>query len=175
MGEGLKQRLIGAVVLLALLIILAPALFRGGETHPLVTSRSSLEDPKLESPSVPAFVNQLDIPPDVVEVVSSSTEIVLESENDRTEKATGVDEAGHLKAWSLQLATFADKNNALNLEKQLKGKGYSVFQKKISTERGRIFYRVYIGPEVRPDELQQVKVTIKKEVGLEGILVRYIP
>ncbi|WP_163371558.1 SPOR domain-containing protein [Endozoicomonas acroporae] len=175
MGEGLKQRLIGAVVLLALLIILAPALFRGGETHPLVTSRPSPAAPGLESPPVPAFVDQLDIPPDVVEVVPSSTETVLESESDRTEKATGVDESGHLKAWSLQLATFADKNNARNLEKQLKTKGYSAFQKKISTETGKVFYRVYIGPEVRPDELQQLKVTIKKELGLEGILVRYVP
>ncbi|WP_257264150.1 SPOR domain-containing protein [Endozoicomonas sp. ONNA2] len=175
MGEGLKQRLIGAVVLLALLIILAPALFRGGETHPLVTSRSVPETPRLEPPPVPAFVDQLDIPRDVVEVVSSSTEIVLEPESVRTDKTTGVDEKGHLKAWSLQLATFADKNNARSLEKQLKGKGYSAFQKKIATEKGKIFYRVYIGPEVRPDELQQLKVTIKKEMGLEGIIVRYVP
>ena len=175
MGEGLKQRLIGAVVLLALLIILAPALFRGGETHPLVTSRSSPEAPQLDSPPVPAFVDQLDIPQDVVEVVSSSSEIILEPESDSAEQTTGVDEKGHLKAWSLQLATFADKNNARNLEKQLKSKGYSAFQKTISTEKGKIFYRVYIGPEVRPDELQQLKVTIKKEMGLDGIVVRYVP
>ncbi|WP_257285945.1 SPOR domain-containing protein [Endozoicomonas sp. SESOKO1] len=175
MGEGLKQRLIGAVVLLALLIIIAPALFRGGETHPLVTSRSSPEAPKLESPPVPAFVDQLDIPQDVVEVVSSSAEIVLEPESVRADKATGIDEKGHLKAWSLQLATFADKANADNLERQLKNKGYSAFQKKIATEKGKVFYRVYIGPEVRPDELQQIKVTIRKAMGLEGILVRYVP
>ena len=174
MGEGLKQRLIGAVVLLALLIILAPALFRGGETHPLVTSRSSPEAPQLDSPPVPAFVDHLDVPQDIVEVVSSS-EVILEPESDRAERATGVDEKGHLKAWSLQLATFADKNNARNLEKQLKSKGYSAFQKTVSTEKGKMFYRVYIGPEVRPDELQKLKVTIKKEMGLEGILVRFTP
>ncbi len=175
MGEGLKQRLIGAVVLLALLIILAPALFTGGETHHLVSSSSSSERPQLEAPPVPAFVEQLGVTPDVVEVVSSSAEVVLEPEGDGAEKPTGVDDKGHLKAWSLQLATFADKTNARNLEKQLKGKGYSAYQKKISTEKGKVLYRVYIGPEVRTDELQQLKVTIKKEMGLEGILVRFVP
>lgn len=175
MGEGLKQRLIGAVVLLVLLIVLAPALFTGGETHPLVSSTPVLEAPGLEPPPVPVFVDQLGVSPDIVEVVSSSSEIVLEPESDGAEKPTGVDDKGHLKAWSLQLATFADKTNARNLEKQLKGKGYSAYQKKISTEKGKVFYRVYLGPEVRPDELQQLKVSIKKEMGLEGILVRFVP
>ncbi|KEI71959.1 SPOR domain-containing protein [Endozoicomonas elysicola] len=175
MGEGLKQRLIGAVVLLVLLIVLAPALFTGGETHPLVSSTPAPAAPPLQPPPVPVFVDQLGVTPDVVEVVSSSSEIVLESERRDAEKPTGVDGNGHLKAWSLQLATFADKTNARNLEKQLKGKGYSAYQKKISTEKGKIFYRVYIGPEVRPVELQQLKVTIKKEMGLESIIVRFTP
>lgn len=175
MGEGLKQRLIGAVVLLALLIILAPALFRGGETHPLVSSMPAPEAPRLEPPPVPVFVNQLSVPPDVVEVVSTSSEEVLE-QNDAV-KSSGVDDEGHLKAWSLQLATFADKSNARNLEKQLKSKGYSAYQKKSSTEKGKgkVFYRVYIGPEARPLELEQLKSKLKKEMGLEGILVRFVP
>ncbi|MFK0572001.1 SPOR domain-containing protein [Endozoicomonas sp.] len=173
MGEGLKQRLLGAVVLLALLIILAPALFRGGETHPLASSAPTPQAPRLEPPPVPAFVDQLSVLPDRVEVVSTSSEEVLEQ--DEAVKPVGVDDKGHLKAWSLQLATFSEKNNARNLEYQLKKQGYSTYQKKISTEKGKNFYRVYIGPEARPDELQQLKVAINKELGLEGIIVRFVP
>ena len=175
MGDGLKQRLIGAVVLLALLVIFAPVLFKGGESHPQVAFRPSTETSQLESPPVPTFVDQIDTSQDVVDVVSSSLEIILEPESDRSEPVTGVDEKGDLKAWSLQLATFANKNNARNLERQLKSKRYSAFQKKIATENGKVFYRVYIGPEVRPDELQQKKVAIKKEMGFEGIIVRFTP
>ena len=175
MGDGLKQRLIGAIVLLALLAIFAPVLFRGGESHPMVTSRSFPKSPKLESPPVPPFINQIDTPQDAVEVVPSSSKIILEPEDDRSEPVSGVDEKGDLKAWSLQLATFANKNNARNLVRKLKNRGYSAFQKKIATGNGKIFYQVYIGPEVRPDELQQKKVIIKKETGLEGIIVRFTP
>lgn len=175
MGEGLKRRVIGAIVLLALLILLAPALFRGGDTHPLVATKSAPELPQPEPPPVPAFVEQLDVAPDAVQVVASPKEARLEQKNAAPAKPVGVDDKGHLKAWALRLATFADKNNALKLEQQLKGEGYSAYQKRMVTAQGKTLYRVYIGPEVRPDELQQIKAVIHKESGLEGIVVRFVP
>ena len=151
--EGLKQRMIGALVLLVLLIVLAPALFQGGKTHPLVIHSSK----PLESPPVPDFVT----PP---------AELQLELTG-----AAGVDDNGYLKAWTLQLATFADLNNARRLVKQLRAEGYSAYQKTVTGNNGQRLYRVNIGPEVRPNELEKIQKDLKQSMGLEGIVVSFVP
>ena len=88
---------------------------------------------------------------------------------------SGVDDTGHLQAWTLQLATFADQNNARKLVQKLKSDGYSAYQKQFINPQGKSLYRVYIGPEVRPDELHQLRQVINKSMGLEGIVVRFVP
>lgn len=190
MGEGLKKRLLGAAVLLGLLIILAPALFRGGSNHPLVVGELSQET-QLQPPPVPDFVDHLDVPPEVVTVMPALEEsppsksvplpdasVPVAAKGDAPENAmpdTGVDDKGHLKAWTLQLATFASKDNARKLEQKLKSDGYSAYQKTFVNSRGKSFYRVFIGPEVRPEELQQLRLGIEKTMGLEGVVVRFVP
>ena len=188
MGEGLKKRLLGAAVLLGLLIILAPALFRGGNDHPLVVGELATQ---LQPPPVPDFVDQLDVAPEVVNVVplleesvpvtvnvpnKDAPEDVPNKETPGDEPPTsGVDDTGHLQAWTLQLATFADQNNARKLVQKLKSDGYSAYQKQFINPQGKSLYRVYIGPEVRPDELHQLRQVINKSMGLEGIVVRFVP
>ena len=192
MGEGLKKRLLGAAVLLVLLIILAPALFRGGNNHPLVVGEFS-QDTQLQSPPVPDYVDHLDVAPEVVTVVPSSEESVplpedsaplpeesvpVVAKDDAAKRAVpgaGVDDKGHLKAWTLQLGTFANKNNARKLEQKLKSEGYDAYQKKSVNSRGKSLYRVYIGPEVSSDELQKLRLVIQKAMGLEGVVVRFVP
>ena len=185
MGEGLKKRLLGAAVLLGLLIILAPALFRGGSNHPLVVGELS-QDTQLQPPPIPDFVDHLDVPPEVVSVIPVLEESVplpeesvpVAAKGDAAESAVadaGVDDKGHLKAWTLQLAAFGDKNNARKLVQKLKSEGYNAYQKQFINSRGKSLYRVYIGPEVSPDELQQLRQVILKSMGLEGIIVRFVP
>ena len=181
MGEGLKKRLLGAAVLLGLLIVLAPALFRGGNNHPLVVGELS-QATQLQPPQVPDFVDQLDVAPEVVNVVPLLEESVPVTVNvpnkempEDVPPTSGVDDTGHLQAWTLQLATFADQNNARKLVQKLKSDGYSAYQKQFINPRGKSLYRVYIGPEVRPDELQQLRQVIDKSMGLEGIVVRFVP
>ena len=163
--EGLKQRMIGALVLLVLLIVLAPALLQGGKTHPLVIHSSK----PLESPPVPDFVKQLEVTPDNVTVTPPA-----ESQSELT-GAAGVDGNGYLKAWTLQLATFADLNNTRRLVKQLRAEGYSAYQKTVTGNNGQRLYRVNIGPEVRPNELEKIQKDLKQSMGLEGIVVSFVP
>ncbi|MGB1271619.1 MAG: SPOR domain-containing protein [Endozoicomonas sp.] len=189
--------MIGAVVLMALLILLAPALFRGGETHPLIRGSSSsvqgnsgvrqrISDPSPRTitgvpsslpvgkpPPVPEFVQVLDTAPEPVSVENRATgsEVKAESVGD----SPGVDGDGQLKAWTLQVATFSDRSNADKLEKHLKGVGYSSYTRPVVREGGRSFYRVYLGPEVRTKELLDARERIKKEFGLEGVMTRFVP
>ena len=160
LGEGLKQRLIGAVVLLILLVVLAPALFSGGENHPIVTSEADSDRVELVSPPVPAFVEQLNVEPEPVSV--SLTEENEPEPLTLSVKPSGTDEKGALKVWSLRLATFSDKKNADSLEKTLKEKGYSSYSNQVIAANGNKLYRVYIGPEAKAEEFQSLKSKLEK-------------
>ena len=169
MGQGLKQRLLGAVVLLGLLIILAPALFRGGEDHPLV----KVELPPLaDAPEVPVFIEDLATPADEVEVIDRDVPV-----EDLTEAETspGTDDQGHLKVWTLQLASFSDKSNADKLAERLKDDGLAAYSKRFNREGNSALYRVYVGPEARTRELLDLRDRLQKELGLTGIVVRFDP
>ena len=169
MGQGLKQRLLGAVVLLGLLIILAPALFRRGEDHPLV----KVDLPPLaEAPEVPVFVEDLATPADVVEVIDREVPV---EDLTQAETSPGTDDQGHLNVWTLQLASFSDKSNADNLAESLKDKGLAGYSKRFDREGGSSLYRVYVGPEARTRELLDLRDRLQKELGLTGMVVRYEP
>ena len=175
MGQGLKQRLLGAVVLLGLLIILAPALFRGGESHPMVLPDSEQTSGSVEmvkAPPVPEFVKTLDVPPEPVSVAIPVEEAVPAAQSRNN---VGTDKEGFLKSWALRLGTFSDQRNAENLKKTLKEKGLTTYVRKVASGQGKVFYRVYVGPEVRPDELETLKLQLKKELKLEGMVVRFEP
>ncbi|WP_263079769.1 SPOR domain-containing protein [Endozoicomonas sp. Mp262] len=167
MGQGLKQRVLGAVLLIGLLVLLAPALFQGGKDHPLVKGNLP---PAKPSPEIPAFINVLETPPEPVDVVEKATR---PEEDERGQ--SGIDAQGHLKAWSLQLASFSDESNAGKLVTTLRDKGHAAYIRKVQQNKARWLYRVYVGPEVRTRELVELKGRLQKELGLSGIVVRYHP
>lgn len=171
MGQGLKQRLLGAVVLMGLLVLLAPALFQRGNDHPLV--KIELE-PLVKTPEVPAFVEGLETPADIVEVIEKEVSPLRLRETSE-EMSPGVDNQGHLKAWALQLASFSDKANAAALVNKLKDMGHAAYSRDFARDGGTTLHRVYIGPEVRSKELLELKDTLQKELGLTGMIVRFEP
>ena len=165
MGQGLKQRLLGVIVLLGLLVLLAPALFRGGETHPLVKSvELSLQVP----PERPEFIQVLNQNPEPIEVIDTDVQL---ARNDQA----GSDSEGYLKAWSLQLATFKDKKNATRLELDLKSKGYSSYTRPYQRSNGSTIFRVFIGPEVQQANLLKVKQTVDQEYDISSLMTRFVP
>ncbi|MGI9276467.1 MAG: SPOR domain-containing protein [Endozoicomonas sp.] len=167
MLKGLIQRLLGALVLIGLLIFLAPAIFTGGQDHPMV--KASLE-PLTPSPQPPSFFGVLDVPAEAVEVREFEQE--PESEQDTS---PGVDSEGHLKAWSLQLASFSVRDNALKLVSDLKAMGHTAYIREVYGKNNQRLYRVLIGPEVRTEELQELKAKMQAELELTGDIVRFEP
>lgn len=168
MGQGLQQRVLGAVVLMGLLVLMAPALFRGGTSHPL--ARQPLPPP-LPAPPVPEVITALDTPAPPIQVL----EVAAAPGKLDAQEASGLDSQGQLKAWSLQLGSFVDENNARQLLTRLDSQGYNGYIRKLQESGGRRLYRVYVGPQVRTDTLVTLKARLKAELGLNGILVRYRP
>ena len=116
----------------------------------------------------PDFVAALDTQPDPVKVQPPAQ---LLNASEKTD--AGLDQEGHLKAWSLQLATFADKNNAARLKGKLLSQGYTVYTLETLSRSGRSLYRVLIGPELRFEVLTELKDLLQEEIGLAGIIVRF--
>ncbi len=71
-------------------------------------------------------------------------------------------------AWTLQLASFKDESNARALRKQLVGAGHKVY-----TRQNSDLYKVYVGPDLQKDRLDTLKARLKKDFGLDGIIVRF--
>ena len=168
-NQRFKQRLLGALVLVVLLVLLAPALFRGGDSHPLVTS--TIEVPQTtETHTEPEFIKALDTPPEPVHIEEKDS-----WSTDDSQGSPGVDPEGYLKAWTLQLASFSEQVNAVKLRDTLRSKQHSAYIRKVIRGNGQPLYRVYIGPEVRTKELNELKAQLQKDMGLKGMVVRFQP
>ncbi|MDD7805317.1 MAG: SPOR domain-containing protein, partial [Endozoicomonas sp. (ex Botrylloides leachii)] len=121
-----------------------------------------------QAPDVPAFVAVLNTPTETIDIQTQ----------ERTPTAAinpepGIDPSGSLKAWTLQLATFSEESNAIKLQNALRSKGHTAYIRKTVRTNGRALFRVFVGPEVRTEELDTLKARLEKEMGLSGMVVRF--
>ena len=150
-----------------------PALADVLETLPTAAEAQAAQDAiksvlPTEAPEVPAFVATLDTLPETVNVQTQEQAPVA-----AVNPAPGIDASGSLKAWALQLATFSDESNAIKLQDTLRAKGHTAYIRKTIRSNGRPLFRVFIGPEVRTEELDILKAQLEKEMGLSGMVVRF--
>ena len=184
MDDGLKQRLVGAIVIVAAAIIFIPMIFNQTERTP--------KDIQVELPPPPeAPKAQLEKPqrPGVTENTAESvtgnvtenagemrTESRTESREDSpAESAAAVQPAKQSdipQGWVLQLASFKERANADALRDRLRKAGYDVYVT-YHPGKGDGMARVYVGPELDRAALDKIKVRLKKEFKLEGFVVRY--
>ncbi|RAU17066.1 SPOR domain-containing protein [Nitrincola tibetensis] len=71
-------------------------------------------------------------------------------------------------AWALQLASFRQEANARELRTRLINAGHRVY-----IRHGDDVVRVFVGPEMQRTRLEELKVSLKNEYGLDGIIVRF--
>ena len=83
-------------------------------------------------------------------------------------EAPRLDETGVPVAWSLQLGTFSNEENAKRLERELVDKGHKVY-----TRRAGDFVQLFVGPDLQKARLEQLKAKIDKELSLKSKLVRF--
>ena len=179
----MKQRLVGAVVLIALGIVIWPIVF-----DPSVVRRFS-EESKI--PPAPRF-DEFAVP----ESESESKSIVVESaqaavkdapitsENRAAESSARVkaaaqagektDEFGLPVLWAVQVGAFENQANALDLQKKLEQAGYHVILRSMETENGWIT-RLFVDPKMEKASAERVRKRIQQEFGRESLVVSYAP
>jgi DedD protein len=78
-----------------------------------------------------------------------------------------------LKAWAVQVGSFAKQKNALGLRDRLRAKGYRAFTKSIRDGGTTTTTRVFVGPTLRRDDALRASKKLHSDLSIEGIVMRY--
>ncbi len=188
----LKQRLVGAIVLVALGIIFIPLFLSGerddgaplfGSGEPARPDISAIEkqvlDHAVPEPAPPAEVRTLvdehtskqALTPKPNPPVKPKPSTDAESEK-QSAPAKAPAASTPAKAWAVQIGSFAEKNNALKLRDKVRGKGFRVFVESVTTSKGRVF-RVRVGPEVERAKAEKLQTQLVKKAKLKGMVVAH--
>jgi DedD protein len=172
MERRLKERIIGAVVLVGLAVLILPAILKGprdatppAESHGLESTRTETielqaeaaahedEPAHVDAPAeIPAAPTPIETPP-AVEQPLANTE--PESHTKPAAPPPAAPPAAHSAAvpaasstasgWAVQVGTFASRSNADALATRLKELGHATFVLPV-TANGKTLYRVRVGP-----------------------------
>ena len=189
MEEGrLKQRLVGAIVLVALGVIFIPMLLSGGRDMEMpvfgsnVPERSGeirnipqIDAADMETPE-PAVVNPKRIPIDhhlpepaiAQEPEKSIVETIKEVASPDKQEKSAIKET----MWAVQVGSFSKRTNALALKDRLQKKKIHAFVERIMNNNTAV-YRVRVGPQTAQDKAKDVKAMLAKEFKLNGLVVKH--
>ncbi|RRV28929.1 MULTISPECIES: SPOR domain-containing protein [Pseudomonas] len=199
LDSGLKQRMVGALVLVALAVIFlpmllsredemrrvvvdAPAMPQAPATAEIIVEPAEVVEPE-ELPQEPVPVEEVE--PQVVEVpeqpAPTAPPVAQQSTPDpvKTEQATSTAPAkpeGRLDAnslpisWSVQLASLSSRAGAENLQKTLRSQGYNAYIRAFDGMN-----RVFVGPLIERAEAERLRDQLNRQHKLSGFVVRFQP
>lgn len=75
-------------------------------------------------------------------------------------------------AWSVQLATFASRDNAAGLRERLLDDGYEAYLIPVR-EAERTLYRVAVGPRLDRNAVQRLETELEQRYELDGLVVQF--
>ncbi|MGD8483436.1 MAG: SPOR domain-containing protein [Thioalkalispiraceae bacterium] len=187
----IKQRIIGAIVLVSLAVIFIPMILSGGreQSMPLFGSPVPSKPDNITDIKVLEFENK-PAPPEPRKVIRSPVDEhtraddlpveapVKETQHPqknsalKTQKAPAVTQDEAAKAWAVQVGSFTQSSNALKLKEQLIKKGYPAFVEQL-VMHNKTTYRVRVGPEVRRDDAIQLQKQIEQKMNIKGLVVSH--
>ncbi|MFO8024627.1 SPOR domain-containing protein [Thiohalophilus sp.] len=185
----LKQRIVGAIILVALAVIFIPMLLSGDRDGNLSIVESNIpakpehvdrvktldiEPPAAPPPAEPIRRSPVDAhTPQAQEDEASSNDRRDEAAKTQSPSETQADaQAVDNKAWAVQVGSFSQQSNALGLRDKLRDQGYSTFVEEVSTDNGPV-YRVRVGPEVKRSKAEKLQQELQAKLKLEGLVVAH--
>ncbi|HFH4617847.1 TPA: SPOR domain-containing protein [Pseudomonas aeruginosa] len=185
--RGLKQRIVGALVLIALAVIFLPMLFtREDESRQVVVEAP----PRPQSPAMPSVEVQ---PTEVPELQPGEEGIAPEIVEEGSPAAAGqpsqpigglpatppatqppaekrLDANNLPQSWSVQLASLSNRARAEELQKTLRSQGYNAYIRSFDGMN-----RVFVGPVIQRAEADRLRDQLSKQQKLNGFVVRFQP
>lgn len=185
LDKNLKQRMVGALVLVALAVIFLPMLFsRPDDVRQVVVDAPPMpatpvmvptdlepvvvpepeplpEDPLTSSESMPSGSQTASIQATDQPVVTTPPEKTSEVRLDANTLPV---------TWSVQLASLASKSSAEALQQKLRSKGYNAYVRSFEGKN-----RVLVGPVVERAEAERLRDQLGRQQNLNGFVVRFEP
>ncbi len=186
---NIKQRIIGALVLVSLGVILIPLLLNGGpDTDASFLDKNIPAMPKKLTKVLPDVPQAMTMPAAKKIVSRPQRGLVKDAEhsNKKTtakkiisvtdtqyEKAGKPDNAKITSAYTIQIASFSEKTNATTLQKKLRKKKFKAYIESILTSKGRM-YRLRVGPYLKFEQISSIQKQIETKFKLNNtIIVKY--
>lgn len=190
LDSGLKQRIVGALVLLALMVIFIPMLLSREDDlqrvvvdAPVMPQAPAMPQVELEPVSVPqaqllpeepvpltatelAAITPVEQPKALAAVkpVAAAKPAVAEA------PASRLDGNGLPISWSIQLASLSSRSGADNLQKSLRTAGYNAYVRNVEGMN-----RVFVGPVIERAEADRLRDQLTRQQKLNGFVVRFQP
>jgi len=163
-----KQRLIGGLVVIALLVIFIPLLFP--QKAGIKNAKVSMQMPKAPKLMVlpQPFLKTAPVTPIVTgkakQAISKKDEVVLQSQLNNKMPT----------AWVLQLGVFAEQDHVVRLIKMLRQQGYTAYTRKLLDKKtGKQLTKIFIGPEIKLNRIKAIKTHLQQQMHIEGIVRKY--
>jgi len=190
MDAQLKQRVVGAAVLVAVGVVFIPIFLdetSEDQDHELPFGFESDPPSDFNSRVVPLDDDTMDR---LERAMDSTPEELAESRTSGnvTRQVPGpaprsagsppnatdpvVETRTGVTAWVVQLGSFSSEKNAIGLIERLKKDGYTAFIEP-SRDDGKVTYRVRVGPELTKIIAEQIRDKLNKDVDIEGLVMRY--
>ncbi|NNT92243.1 SPOR domain-containing protein [Stutzerimonas nitrititolerans] len=193
MDRGLIQRMVGALVLIALAVIFVPMLFNREDD----AQRVEVDAPAMpQTPAMPDVeVQPVEVPEPAAEPFPEEFEIIEEGPEtaaqvpaepitappavaeptptppaERPEPEQRLDVANLPVSWSVQLASLSNRESAEALTAKLRSQGYNAY---VRTFEG--MNRVFVGPLVERAEANRLRDVLERQQKLKGFVVRFKP
>lgn len=184
---NLKQRLIGAIILVSLGVIFIPFLLNGGpDLKQTITGSNIPSMPAKLDRKLPEFPQPKTMPAPKTVISRPVEDVAKESSKpvDSKEQATRVLKNDYKKAsspttkkidsaYALQIASFSKMSNVVALRDKLRKAKFKAYIESINTKKGKI-YRLRVGPYLKFEQISAIQKQIEKQFNLKKtVIVQY--
>ena len=172
-----KQRIVGTIVLMALVGVLFPVIFDGGDTFQAELESRIPPEPQFSllsepNPTRPVIIADADTDAGAeegqLEISENDGQIISQSEEDEAD----LDLSPILSGWSIRLGSFAEKQNATNLVERLHESEYKAYTREFNNSAGELV-SVFVGPWIDKSIADDYLSELEDKFRLAGDIVRY--
>lgn len=177
MDDGLKQRLIGAIVLLALAVIFVPVIFDREQLQPVDRQSQVPPAPDIVPVTIPEPEQTMaDVEPaPPVDEIFLPDEASSASEQPAPEvEQPALNAQGVPNAWTLQVASYSNAERAEEMRELLTDAGYTAYTRVARNAQGEMT-RLFVGPKLDKASLQAEQKAIEEKYQVSTLLLQFKP
>lgn len=170
MDVRVRERLIGALVLVTIVVLLVPAILRGRAPD----SAESPEEPARRfvvnvAPEEPAPEDEALMPEPELPKAAPEPAVAADAEATPPRRETAA--PAETPAWAVQLGAFSGRDKADRLVAELRDRGYAAFVLEYRAA-GKVLYRVRVGPEQERARADDIAARLRKD-GFQTVVARH--